>query len=1647
MIIMNRIPAASDKMRSDVKYEKLPTITTSKSVNSYINYRKNVDNKLAEINNNISEMLIESFKGIDSICTKVRECVSDFSHEQISSRYRESDLHKSNDTFQNVDDGMTENLLESIHEDTEKSMKIEEIEDEEQEETRSGTASAYLIESFISSDEACSKERVIEIGEPNLLKEKTKPLLPKFITVVGDGNSTQRNEDSVKKIVARKRTNRNEKRRKLLDNLRDSLKLYVEKTDFHSLQTLIENVTEQIDVLGDLSMGDNQFELKKKYKTIKMKDQEDKSPHSELNGSVDKPKCSIEIPEVYHRPGVTNIHRRLLWQIEANDSFTTFQKLMRKQEKNKTGKIDSPITQINIPILTDTPTCLSQQTKRLTKKNIKEEDGANGDSRFKYSDSLWFNGKKLFKMSKVQKVKKKDRKEKIKNVKSKTKKRAAINQEQKPTSTTGCGCSVKVTNNNPVVQNYCSGRHPRTHVQVSRKKLAYLDILDDLTNRDLLPLHSEYPRKDHLNVCQDRNSKEIHDSYLYKIMYEKNTGIWNHLIQPTIECRDSSCAFCIHSKNKSKKQIPIKSTNEKRKMTSKVPPVDKTTSVIAKRKRIMKTLAPYMFDPDFERNGNFQSLVVMPVRLFYDKDNASDIDTNSNNIKNSIVPLTPLPLKEVKVNRAKWVNPANVKKTGFKLFLEDPKDAQDAYRKTNKNLEKAMVKQTTGIEGKTKINMFVNRFNNVQSKGDFQLKTLHKSGNNLGKQQMDAFKNRSEILDGNREVMKKCNNVLFQKNKFQPTKIQNKSEKCDFPTKHKQMLFHLKGLKQKNDHIQSNIQKAIGVIETKMVDVLSSPYKTASAEAFDIMEKEINNVLDLMKNQCKDKLPPVHEISPIDSFRGETMSIDSPTCIDSTVKTTLNDSPVDKTIDSYNNETLIDSPVKKKLIDSHIKKKLIDSSVQKTCIDSPTNKKSIDSPNKKTNNASVKKTCIDSPVKKTLIDVKTECIDSALRPPIIDSIDKETPIIDSADKEVRIDSSVNEKIIDFTGKDIDSNEREGSSKKCNYLTRDKLKSTRDRKVSEKPTRPKPIDCSQESEKSLLQKLSICKSVETTSYQYLSQLENETNQISNDVLETELNVISTDLIAKLENILYKDGHKDNYTSDTTKFKQKYSAINKVDKIHSSSETLLSMDEVFQKNTVESTTISKSQISVIGKKIKNKNSNTDFSSILVETGFAAGEKAAKEDNCVNEIKETGEIGDCITQEKAIDKNKEKKNAGLNLDDYKIKSDHFMSTSIDCEQSTTKIDVKSSIRKILPGKKKISKTTVSKKEFMDSDDDKIDETYDKNDNLEAQVNKIISRVEDIYSQLDEIQVTTKENSTIPIFREYSSIEQKIPSQEFLPPFLDAVKRSKKITKSSNELVKSASYYNILKFLDSLTDIHTDTAIEIHKTTELCYASSVPTTVHFISMDHRATLGDDVKELTEKPSCLKKHSGDVCKCAKPKRVSFSIKNQPEITELDRGDNPNKSNNIVVICDKRETIDVSTDTNRNNESINIDNSIELTESTSDVSLATAQSTPKIKVFYDEKEEEILSEGFYNDKSIIRRNENRNDKPKVVIFREIDLSKLIRRPKYLQKFTNTSDIISANRFLLTKHSVDENNVFLLNSFYAIVYLLMFAAFNMEYNCF
>lgn len=59
---------------------------------------------------------------------------------------------------------------------------------------------------------------------------------------------------------------------------------------------------------------------------------------------------------------------------------------------------------------------------------------------------------------------------------------------------------MTVTNNQPLSEpEKCKMHWMRAkYFQLSHKKLKYMDILDDITKEDLVPLKAEYPRRDQI---------------------------------------------------------------------------------------------------------------------------------------------------------------------------------------------------------------------------------------------------------------------------------------------------------------------------------------------------------------------------------------------------------------------------------------------------------------------------------------------------------------------------------------------------------------------------------------------------------------------------------------------------------------------------------------------------------------------------------------------------------------------------------------------------------------------------------------------------------------------------------------------------------------------------------------------------------------------------------------------------------------------------------------------------------------------------------------------------------------------------------------------------------------------------------------------
>lgn len=114
------------------------------------------------------------------------------------------------------------------------------------------------------------------------------------------------------------------------------------------------------------------------------------------------------------------------------------------------------------------------------------------------------------------------------------------------------------------------------------KKEVYDDFLNHLTNRDLAPLNSEYPRRDNVGI---NNKIDVKTTYLYKLLYgdKKNMNdVWNKLF--------------------TRQELSIAEEDED------------DDDDFDEKKMVRRKLMKHLIDPE---KKSHTPLVVMPVHLFY----------------------------------------------------------------------------------------------------------------------------------------------------------------------------------------------------------------------------------------------------------------------------------------------------------------------------------------------------------------------------------------------------------------------------------------------------------------------------------------------------------------------------------------------------------------------------------------------------------------------------------------------------------------------------------------------------------------------------------------------------------------------------------------------------------------------------------------------------------------------------------------------------------------------------------------------------------------------------------------------------------------------------------------------------------------------
>lgn len=512
--------------RSD-SFQKPPdvkrTYEVSPAAKRYIEYRRKLQDRLIHLNNNMSSIVRESFESIDNICHKVRLYLTNMDNVQ-----------------EHHEPEMDDKEVECTPPESEEMEQTEQIEQpEEPIEESSGTVtdsdSVHLqklqwlnkqkrfmgvfkdsvrnIESFMkemdcyvnkihSKIEGLSASNVWEkrsdsevktVSKSNELEKKY--LGPKKAKSFYSKNSSLNNssnwDDSemetttivrkMSKIQSRSGTSIWEPKPEL-EVIMASTKNYQKETQLafqksfdyvQKIQRVSEDLLSKIDHLA--VENDVNFD---EVESVK-----------EVQPQVPR-RYNLVVPDVTRTKGIVNLHQKLVRQVEAQDSYLCFQRLMDWTEKRlrKQRQMEE-----------------KQQQQRRKNQALKRPDNCSK----LYENSLWFT-KTAFKP--------KPRKSKEKSPKLILTKRK--NKENESTET-------------GVLHKKVEWMHAKT---ASRPMMIRcMDCLDTLRPSDVEPLKPEYPRKDHV---QKQNST----TYLHHLLNDNHCEPMMRKLLSTTALTDSDDA-------------------------------------------------------------------------------------------------------------------------------------------------------------------------------------------------------------------------------------------------------------------------------------------------------------------------------------------------------------------------------------------------------------------------------------------------------------------------------------------------------------------------------------------------------------------------------------------------------------------------------------------------------------------------------------------------------------------------------------------------------------------------------------------------------------------------------------------------------------------------------------------------------------------------------------------------------------------------------------------------------------------------------------------------------------------------------------------------------------------------------------------------
>lgn len=366
------------------------------------------------------------------------------------------------------------------------------------------------------------------------------------------------------------------------------------------------------------------------------------------------------------------------------------------------------------------------------------------------------------------------------------------------------------------------------------------------------------------------------------------------------------------------------------------------------------------------------------------------------------------------------------------------------------------------------------------------------------------------------------------------------------------------------------------------------------------------------------------------------------------------------------------------------------------------------------------------------------------------------------------------------------------------------------------------------------------------------------------------------------------------------------------------------------------------------------------------------------------------------------------------------------------------------------------------------------------------------------------------IPRFHDDDNSIPNIPSEEFLTPFMKNLKNKRKNLAPDENPEENATYDNVINFLDNIENIaNTPKEIhfarlhnfpQIVRTTEIEHLSVLEHSIVRLEVDKPSCLRKSDEAKTKKKVSFfvlteeKANQADICPHHRIKTLKTSSEQFPPLenlvqqdretlcTQIENEDNQYQdaidsisnetSVDKAISCDSivcQNFVNVDNFAHKSCEAIN-ENSEDLSETRSE-SLSRSKSSdpyiledPKITVYYDEFAESkpqvvvknTLSSVKKKKKSTNNCQEETTKKPKIVLFRELShFTNMLTPFKTFHNFAflnenkpkeNTEEELSEPKLISKCTKEDENTIIFLKSLYAVVYILMFTALNLEYTC-